>query len=83
MNGYGSSDLKYNLDTTYNSFLKNLYSQQFRVTCSPGKISSKLFNGHYTPVEVEEFTTLFKKHTANKDSAYSVKIVEGALISHY
>jgi len=83
MSRYGSGNIEYFLNSAYTSYLKNLYSTHFRVACSPGKISSKLFNGHYTPVEVEEFTTLFKKHTANKDSAYSVKIIEGNLISHY
>lgn len=80
---YGSGNIEYYLNGAYTAYLKNLYSSQFRITCSPGKIANKLFNGHYTAVEVEEFTTLFKKHTTAKESTYGVKIVEGALIAHY
>ncbi len=79
----GVSDFNHYLDKNYKDYLCGLYKSNHRESCKIGKISSKLYNRHFTAVEVEEFASLFKKQMIVDSVLHDIRIVEGSLISYY
>lgn len=78
-----SNYLFYDLGNKHRRFLQNLYKPQYRENCKIGKISSKLFNDHYSATDIEKFTSLFKKYTLTKSTQSDIRIIEGSLITYY
>ncbi len=79
----GIPEFRLTLDKNYKDYLKALYKSNFREQCKIGKISSKLYNKHYTAVEVEDFASLFKKQMLVNSIVHDIRIVEGPLVSYY